>query len=62
MALRRYYKAFRPDPESWLFPSWKKDHHMSAGSKNAASAISPASPTTRALWGVFFNGEWVAVK
>jgi site-specific recombinase XerD len=36
MALRRYYKALRPDPESWLFPSWKKDHHMSAGSLQLA--------------------------
>ena len=36
MALRRYYKAFRPDPESWLFPSWKKDHHMSAASLRLA--------------------------
>jgi integrase/recombinase XerD len=36
MALRRYYKAFRPDPESWLFPSWKKDRHMSAASLRLA--------------------------
>ena len=29
MVLRRYYIALRPDPDSWLFPSWKKDRHMS---------------------------------
>jgi integrase/recombinase XerD len=36
MVLRRYYKALRPDPESWLFPSWKKDRHMSASSLQLA--------------------------
>jgi site-specific recombinase XerD len=36
MALRRYYKAFRPDPEGYLFPSWKRDHHMNAGSLQLA--------------------------
>ena len=36
MALRRYYKALRPDPQSWLFPSWKKDRPMSAGSLQPA--------------------------
>jgi len=36
MALRRYYKAFRPDPEGYLFPSWKKDRHMSAGALQLA--------------------------
>jgi site-specific recombinase XerD len=36
MALRRYYKALRPDPQSWLFPSWKKNRHMSAGSLQLA--------------------------
>jgi len=36
MVLRRYYKALRPDPRSWLFPSWKKDRHMSAGSLQLA--------------------------
>jgi integrase/recombinase XerD len=36
MTLRRYYQALRPDPQSWLFPSWKKDRHMSAGSLQLA--------------------------
>jgi site-specific recombinase XerD len=34
MVLRRYYKALRP--EEYLFPSWKKDRHMSAGSLQLA--------------------------
>jgi len=34
MVLRRYYKASRP--EEYLFPSWKKDRHMSAGSLQLA--------------------------
>jgi site-specific recombinase XerD len=36
MVLRRYYKALRPDPGSWLFPSWRKDRHMSAGTLQLA--------------------------
>jgi site-specific recombinase XerD len=36
MVLRRYYIALRPDPDSWLFPSWNQKHHMSAGSLQLA--------------------------
>jgi site-specific recombinase XerD len=36
MALRRYYKAFRPDPAGYLFPSWKRERHMSAASLQLA--------------------------
>ena len=34
MVLRRYWRAFRP--ELYLFPSWKQDRHMCAGSLQLA--------------------------
>jgi len=34
--LRRYYRAVRPDPKRYLFPSWRKDQHMCAGSLQQA--------------------------
>jgi site-specific recombinase XerD len=34
IVLRRYWKAFRPT--NYLFPSWKQDRHMSAGSLQLA--------------------------
>lgn len=34
IVLRRYWKAFRP--ANYLFPSWKADRHMSAGSLQLA--------------------------
>lgn len=41
MVLRRYFKAFHPDGgpfdlHEYLFPSWKKDRHMSAASLQLA--------------------------
>jgi integrase/recombinase XerD len=41
MVLRRYFKAFHPegglfDPDEYLFPSWKRDHHMNASSLQLA--------------------------
>jgi len=34
--LRRYYRAVRPDPKQYLFPSWRKNRHMCAGSLQQA--------------------------
>ena len=28
--LRCYYRATRPDQQSWLFPSWRPKHHLSS--------------------------------
>jgi site-specific recombinase XerD len=30
--LRCYYRATRPDKESWLFPSWRTQHHITSSS------------------------------
>jgi integrase/recombinase XerD len=34
--LRCYYRAARPDRESWLFPSWRTKHHITSGSVSQA--------------------------
>jgi site-specific recombinase XerD len=34
--LRCYYRALRPDAEGWLFPSWRRKHHLSSGSVSQA--------------------------
>jgi site-specific recombinase XerD len=34
--LRCYYRALRPDAESWLFPSWRTKHHITSGSVSQA--------------------------
>jgi integrase/recombinase XerD len=34
--LRRYYRAVRPDPPPYRFPSWRKNRHMGAGSLQQA--------------------------
>jgi site-specific recombinase XerD len=34
--LRCYYRALRPDAESWLFPSWRGKHHLSSESVSQA--------------------------
>jgi site-specific recombinase XerD len=41
MVLRRYFKAFHPekgpyDPDEYLFPSWKRDRHMSTSTLQLA--------------------------
>jgi site-specific recombinase XerD len=41
IVLRRYFRAFHPergpfDPDEYLFSSWKRDRHMSAGSLQLA--------------------------
>jgi integrase/recombinase XerD len=41
MVLRRYFRAFHPErgpfnPDEYLFPSWKRDRHLSAGSLQLA--------------------------
>ena len=28
--LRCYYRALRPDPQSWLFPSWRTNQHLTS--------------------------------
>jgi integrase/recombinase XerD len=34
--LRCYYRALRPDKDSWLFPSWRTNHHITSGSVSQA--------------------------
>lgn len=34
--LRRYYRATRPDPQGYLFPSWRKEQHLSTTSLQLA--------------------------
>jgi site-specific recombinase XerD len=34
--LRCYYRALRPDAESWLFHSWRTNHHITSGSVSQA--------------------------
>jgi site-specific recombinase XerD len=34
--LRCYYRALRPNAESWLFPSWRKNWHLSSESVSQA--------------------------
>jgi site-specific recombinase XerD len=34
--LRCYYRAQRPDAENWLFPSWRKNWHLSSGAVSQA--------------------------
>jgi len=34
--LRCYYRALRPDAKSWLFPSWRTNHHITSGSVSQA--------------------------
>jgi site-specific recombinase XerD len=34
--LRRYWRAVRPDPAGYLFPSWRKESHLSTESLQTA--------------------------
>jgi integrase/recombinase XerD len=34
--LRTWFRAARPDPKGWLFPSWRPIHHMSAATLQLA--------------------------